>query len=110
MSTTPDPSQEEDGDEFRINLRRSTTDNLETIYANHFFITFTGAEFYLTFAEAAPPSFFSDKDPSNIPEYVEIKPVVRLAVSPDNMLKIADAIARTVKNSLKRTPSFGEDL
>jgi hypothetical protein len=109
MNTTPDASQEEDDASVTIKLRRSTTDDLETIYANHFLITFTGSEFYLVFGEAVPPALIDENDLDSVPEFVDIKPVARLAVSPTTMLKITDAITRTVRNSLQRVQHPGDE-
>ncbi len=107
MNKTPDSSPEDD-DEFRtLKLRRSPTDTLETKYTNHFSISFTGTEFYLVFGEIIPPAIIDEKDLSNLPDFVDIKPIARLAISPETMLKISDAISRTVGNYLKR--NFGDE-
>ncbi len=108
MNAKPDPSQEDDDGSVTIKLRRSTTDDLDTIYANHFLITFTGTEFYLIFGEVIPPALVDEDDLSAVPEFVDIKPLARLAITPATMLKITDAINRTVKNTLGRTSPFGE--
>lgn len=109
MNTTSDPSQEEDDGAVTIKLRRSPTDDLETKYANHFLITFSGTEFYLLFGEVVPPAILDENDLDNVPEFVDIKPVARLAVSPATMLKITEAINRTVRNSLQRMSLPGDE-
>jgi len=85
----------------QIPLRWASTANLETIYVNHLVITHAGAEFYLVFGELPmPPSL----NPTEMPEFVEIMPKVRLAISPQAMKNIA----RVIQENLGTLPEERE--
>jgi len=75
---------------------------LPTLYANHFYISHAGGEFYLIFGEAKFPIMIT---PGHVPEQIDIVPVARLLVNPDVMMRIADAISTTVKNYLQSAES-----
>ena len=67
--------------------------NVPTTYANNLFITHTANEFYLVFGELSP---VTELDIEQVPEYLEIKPVAKIAVTPENMVKFADVIAENM--------------
>lgn len=64
--------------------------DIPTVYANNLYITHAGNEFYLVFGEMSP---ITQLDASNLPDHLEIKPVAKIAVTQENMMKFADAIA-----------------
>lgn len=64
--------------------------DIPTIYANNLYITHAGNEFYLFFGEMSP---ITQLDANNLPDHLEIKPVAKIAVTQENMMKFADAIA-----------------
>lgn len=76
-----------------IKLIWGASEKAPTIYANHLYITHAGNEFYLVFGELSP---FLDLDAENLPEHLEIQPKIKIAVSPENMVKFADAIQENV--------------
>jgi len=103
-----DPSEEEDEGFESLPLRWTLSEDLETLYANHFLITYTGTEFYLVFGELVPPFVIDTLNLQDLPDFVEIKPVVRLAISAEAMEKIAEAINRNLGRNLKRSSTFGD--
>src|SRR3972149_5297580 len=74
-------------------------DSLPTVYANQLIITHAGSEFYLIFGELVPPTILGE---GNLPEKVDIKPVAKVAVSPEAMLRFAEVIASNVKRFTER--------
>jgi hypothetical protein len=87
-----------------IPIQWGTADHLPTIYANQLFISHAGPEFYLIFGELVPPIVLGE---GKFPDIVEIKPVAKIAVSPESMLRIAEAIANNVQR-FKERPEKGE--
>lgn len=86
-----------------IRLVWGTTDNLATVYANQLVITHAGPEFYLVFGEVFPPLFRERGLTSEtLPEAVEIKPLVRIALTPEAMLVIADAINNNIEKFMQK--------
>lgn len=83
-----------------ISTQWETAEDLPTIFANHLFVTHAGGnEFYLVFGELNPQP---DLDRENPPEYISIKPVAKIAVSPDNMANFARVIQDNVKKYLRK--------
>jgi len=74
-----------------IPVRWALGEPVPTVYANQLFITHFGGEFYLVFGELAPTT-----EPGSVPECVWVKPVARIAVAPENMARMADAIRENV--------------
>lgn len=77
-----------------IKLKWGSSDKAPTYYANNLYITHAGNEFYLVFGELGP---ILDIDVEDLPEFLDIKPIVKIAVSPDNMIKIAKAIQENME-------------
>jgi len=79
--------------EFKITW--DSADELPVKYANHFFISFTGDEYFLIFGELSPPIVenITDKD---IPSTLKIKPIVKLAIPKGAMITIAKLISKNV--------------
>ena len=82
-----------------IPVEWSTADHLPTVYANHLLISHAGPEFYLIFGELVPPAVLKE---DQLPDKVDIKPVAKIAVSPDAMLRFAEAIATNVQRFKER--------
>lgn len=108
MNMMPDPLEEEEEDFQVLPLRWTMPEDLKTLYANHFLITYSGTEFYLVFGELVPPFIADEANLADLPDFVEIKPVVRLAISAEAMEKIADAINRNLGKNIKRSGTFGD--
>lgn len=84
--------------EQQIPILWRDNETLDTVYANNLLITNTDKEFYLIFGEFVPPFRYDQPKP----EYGEVKPLVRIAVTPETMLSISEAIQRTVKRYLEK--------
>lgn len=67
---------------------------LSTVYANNLIISHSGSEFYLVFGEMEP---WLELDPSITPIELQIKPIAKIAISHENMLKFAEVILGNVK-------------
>ena len=90
-------SERDEDLEFR--LMWASGADIQTIYVNHFFVSHAGDEFYLTFGELVPPVIpheSVEEMRARIGSTLEIVPIVRLAIAPDAMLKIAEAIRTNV--------------
>jgi hypothetical protein len=81
-------------------------EHLTTIYANNVYITHGSGEFYLVFGELSFPLILGDE---NIPDKVEIKPVAKLAIRPEVMLVIADALNKNISAYLSQQASQPDD-
>jgi hypothetical protein len=81
-------------DAIVIPVHWGAADNLQTLYANQLFITRAGPEFYLVFGELVSPLAFNS---SELPSSLEIKPIARIVVSPDAILKFSDVISKIVE-------------
>ena len=77
----------------KTSTRWGKSDQVTTIYANQLYITHSGAEFYLVFGEATPPTEALD---GREPKFVEIRPVARIAASPQVMIEMANTIGQNV--------------
>jgi len=84
-----------------IGVRWGDSEELPTLYANHLFISHTGPQFYLVFGELGPHSEFMDIGPEELPPYVEIEPVAKIAVAHEVMLSIRDTIDNNVKRFIE---------
>lgn len=82
-----------------IPIQRGAADHLPTVYANQLLISHAGPEFYLIFGELVPPTVVAE---GRLPDKIDIKPVVKIAVSPESMLRVADAIATNVQRFRER--------
>lgn len=76
-----------------------------TLYANNLIISHSGSEFYLVFGEMEP---WLELDSSLVPIELRIKPVVKIAISNENMLKFAEIISGNV-NKFKAGSTLKED-
>jgi hypothetical protein len=98
---------DKDIDAFQVLLRWGALDQAPTIYANQLLITHTGGEFYLIFGEVSPLGLI-DKD--NLPTQLEIKPIIKIVITPENMPAFAKVIQQNVENYKKRTHGKESDL
>ena len=80
-----------------VKVRWKDFRDLKTTYANQLLVTHAGKEFYLVFGELVPPAPGGD-----MPECVEIEPLVRIAVSPGAMLDIAKAIQDNMRRFVSK--------
>jgi len=107
---TTNMSEENNAIEF--NIVWESDRHLQTIYANHFYITHAGDEFYLMFGELPSPNI-ANMAPDKIRDYLgdslEIRPLVRLAIAPQTMLRIAEAIQTNVSNYIGKNIGGKDD-
>ncbi len=89
-----------------IKLVWSDASNIPTIYANNLYITHAGSEFYLVFGELAPTM---ELDIDNLPEKLEVKPVAKIAISHENMIKFADVISGNVAKYNEKREQLKEE-
>ncbi len=80
-------------DTVLIPVKWKDAKDTQTRYANHLMVTHAGGEFYLVFGELFFPAMAQDEKP----EYVEIVPVARIAISPDNMIRFSEAIRQNIE-------------
>jgi hypothetical protein len=90
--------------QLSVKLKWGSDEDLPTIYANNLFISHAGQEFYIVFGEAA----LTIVDKENPPDTLEIKPVVKLAISPQNMLTFLEVIKNNVERYKNRIESEEE--
>jgi hypothetical protein len=76
-----------------IPIRWRSSEDLPTIYANQLLITHAGGEFYLIFGEFVPPLI----DKGFLPENVYIKPVAKIAITPQNMAMFNEAFRQNLE-------------
>jgi hypothetical protein len=99
MSELAHDNSSEKPQQILIKLRWSTSKNIPTIYSNELVITHAGREFYLVFGEVDQPVLF---DPNSPPEYIEVVPVAKVAMTPENMIRFAELIQENIKNYQKK--------
>lgn len=104
MSQEQESKQPEE-QQITIPLRWGDSSQIPTVYANHVLITHSGGEFYLVFGELVPINIDKD-DP---PDFLEIKPVAKIALMPDNMLRLAEIIQNNVDNYRKSFMTHAND-
>jgi hypothetical protein len=81
-------------------------DHLDTIYPTNLHITQADGEFHLVFGEIFFPQAM---DTEECPDRVEIKPVAKLAIPPEVMLSIADALNKNVNAYLSQQAGRSDD-
>lgn len=91
---TKDRDKLELGEKVEVKLVWDKPAEVPTLYANHLIISHTGSEFYLVFGEMEP---WLEFDPSIVPSELKIKPIVKIAISSENMMKFEKIIAGNVK-------------
>lgn len=97
---------DENDESLEIRLTWKMDEGLRTIYANNFFISHAGGEFYLTFGELVPPVVPNESAAElreRVGDTLEIVPLVRLAITPEVMLRIAEAVRDNVTTYISRT-------
>ena len=85
--------------EARIPLSWGDMARVPTVYANQLLITHSGNEFYLVFGELFPPLVTDQK---HLPESIEINPIIKVAITRENMVMFASLIEENVANFLKK--------
>jgi hypothetical protein len=58
-----------------------------------------GSQYYLVFGEVIPPVML-DPHKEDTPNFVEIKPVAKIAVTPENMRLFSKAVQQSIQKSL----------
>lgn len=87
------PNKKDLPESVAIRLVWGDSTSIPTIYANNLYITHAGSEFFLIFGEMSP---IMEIDIEKMPEELAIKPVAKIAITPENMLKFADVISGNV--------------
>jgi hypothetical protein len=94
---------------MRIPLRWEGIDIIDTIYANELVITHAGGrEFYLIFGEVQIPVIINP-EVERPPDVIKVKPVVKLAIPRDEMIKFAATINDNVSRYLDRVSRSDND-
>mgnify|MGYP000863313564 FL=1 len=63
--------------------------DLQTHYVNQMFVSHSDNDFYLIFGEITPVILNENMD---IPEKIGIKPVIRIALTPENLKEFIDVL------------------
>ena len=96
MSTRPNRQTKRNKDSVTLPVLWKKADNIPTVYANQLIISHaTQGEFFLFFGEMTPPATVN---PADYPEYLEVTPVAKIAISPENMLRFAEVIAGNIES------------
>ncbi len=70
--------------------------DVPTLYANQLLVTHANQnEFFLFFGQVVPPAVL---DPKDLPSELDVVPIAKIVVSPENMLNFSKAIATNVEN------------
>ena len=87
--------------EKKVKLVWGSAQDIPIYYANHIQITHGGGlEFHITYGHLRPPLTHGLKD-SELPDTVEIMPVVTLVISPQSMVNFVEVIKGNLDNYLK---------
>lgn len=78
---------------------REGIEEMPTSYANHFFMSHAGPEFFLIFGVVTPPTILPGEQ--YLAEELKALPVAKIAVSPEVMIMIADAIQDNVRKYME---------
>ena len=90
---------EKASDVVKIPLVWADSSHLSTLYANQLLISHAGGEFYLVFGELVPPTM---PNAEHLPEQLEVKPVARVALSPEAMKRFLNAMQQNYERFLER--------
>lgn len=93
--------------EIIIPLRWKSSEHLSTTYVTHLRVLHTANEFYLVFAEIDPVAYVFDR--SDPPEYLDVQPVVKIAVSPTQMRAFIAALQTNMEKYLETFTMSDED-
>lgn len=81
-------------DTINVTAAWAPGDALRTHHVNHMIVTFQGGDFYMTFGEIEQLMPWHSGPDANPPKIV---PVVRLALSPERMVAIADTVQKNLE-------------
>ena len=86
-----------------IKAKWASDTNLPTLYANHLMVSHANQnEFFLFFGQLTPPALH---EPGVFPKELEIVPIAKIVVAPENMKRFAEVISKNVENYEKsRSP------
>ena len=101
------PEKEEVQKEILIPIVWNNLEDISTAYANELIITHAGNEFFLVFGESFIP-IRSIENKEDIPEKINIKPVVKIAITRENMLRFAEAIDGNIEKYLSKQQKENE--
>ena len=85
----------------RVPTKWEGVEDFPTAYANQMVITHVGSEFYIIFGEIQLPILLNP-EVDTVPEIIKIRPVAKVAVAYDEMLKMASAISENVSKYLDK--------
>ena len=83
----------------QVSLTWDTDSRIPTIFANQFLISRMGPQFYLVFGEVEPPLVPDLKVALGSSLKLPVRPVAKIAVTPETMLAIAKAINTNLDRS-----------
>lgn len=102
---------EEEAQALAIPLEWGSGEDIPTLYANQLIITHSGGkEFYLVFGEAVLPlQTLLNLGKENLPKSVPVKPLAKIAVSPQTMIEFANLININVNNFLRKSENSTDE-
>ena len=81
-----------------IQSKWETGEDVPVEYANQVFVSHAGGEFYLVFGQLVSPHVSTpEPDAKELPDFIPIKPVARLAIAPAAMVRILQALQSNVE-------------
>ncbi len=83
-----------------------SAEHLPTSYANHLYVIHSEGEFFIVFGEATPLPGFPRGD---LPDKVEIRPLVKIAVAPERMKEFVRVINANFERYQARKTEQSED-
>ncbi len=78
---------------IQVQLRWEDGSDLDVQCANQVIVSHGNGEFYIVFGQAFSPHIPDlSKRPDDVPDHISVKPVARLVICPEAMLKIMAAL------------------
>ena len=109
MGEQSNSQEERESKQRAIQLRWGSPVQLPTTYANELFIMHFGDQYYLVFGEVIPPVML-DPNKEDMPNFVEIRPVAKVVVTPENMARFSKVIQQTIQKSLDDTEASESNI
>lgn len=95
--------QKEHNDEVTLPIWIEGAEDIPIVYVNHIFVTHTGDEFFLTFAQLHPPYLISPtKGELEKLESIPATVVSRIALTPNKFKELIDILQNNYQKYTKR--------